>query len=183
MSFGSAAPIAGGLSGLTNLRVRSSLMRAPCRVVVGPQLRRRRADFNRRRRSRVKRCLLAVVAAAVVVRVVALVLVGLVLVAQRLHERDGVDIHVGDARGDADREGGSDNQHREDDPSPRSHEADTTSGLSFASAAMVSSGTFRCAWTSSGGVSASHWLSDTSAKWSLRNISRKRSVSSPVFST
>ncbi len=33
---------------------------------------------------------------------------------------------------------------------------------------------FKCACTSSGGVKAIHWFSDTWAKWALLNSSRKR---------
>jgi hypothetical protein len=59
----------------------------------------------------------------------------------------------------------------------------TMIGFVFWSLAIASSLRPRCACTSSGGVRASHWVSETSAKWSLRNISRKRSGVSPVFST
>jgi len=33
---------------------------------------------------------------------------------------------------------------------------------------------FKCACTSSGGVKAIHWFSETSAKWALLHSSRKR---------
>ena len=60
----------------------------------------------------------------------------------------------------------------------------TTIGLSLDRAAIgLLASRFRWAATSSGGVSAIHWFSEMSAKRSLRNISRKRSGSSPVFST
>ena len=61
----------------------------------------------------------------------------------------------------------------------------TTTGFSLRAerAAIVFWSTLRWACTSSGGVSASHWASDTSMNRGLRNISRKVSVSVPVFST
>ena len=42
-------------------------------------------------------------------------------------------------------------------------QAGTTGALVFLSASMNSLSSLRCSFTSSGGVSASHWLSDTSA--------------------
>jgi hypothetical protein len=56
------------------------------------------------------------------------------------------------------------------------------SGLSLRIAATVSRLRLRVAATTPAGVSASHWLSETSAKWSLRNSSSTRTGSSPTFS-
>ena len=53
--------------------------------------------------------------------------------------------------------------------------------LNAVTAVVVASSRLRWALTSSGGVSASHWLSEMSAKWSLRNISRNRTGSVPVL--
>lgn len=57
----------------------------------------------------------------------------------------------------------------------------TTGRLSLRSAPINSSLARRWSCTNFCGVSAIHWFKDMSAKWSLRNISRKRSGPSPVF--
>ena len=58
----------------------------------------------------------------------------------------------------------------------------TMSGLSLRMAATVSRSRLSVAATTSAGVRPSHWFSDTSAKWSLRNSSSIRTGPSPTFS-
>ena len=59
----------------------------------------------------------------------------------------------------------------------------TTMGLTFWKWVRASSSMLSVALTISGGVSASHWLSETSWNVSVLNTSRYRRVVSPMFST